>query len=145
MRNPAGLLLIMKLAKAFNEQINILKSRGLIVDDEKQAVKFLARVNYYRFSGYAKLFYASKDSFKERVKFSDIISAYYFDCELRNLLNEIMADIEISLRTQIAYNLAINVSPICYSDSSIFENENEHKEMMETIAKERARKIKIQW
>lgn len=140
MRNPAGLLLKMKPAKKFNEQISILKSRGLIIDDDKKASKFLARVNYYRFSGYAKLFYKEKDKFKDGTKIEDIIGAYYFDCELRNLLNEIMADIEITLRTQIAYNLAINVGPVSYTDSSLYENIDDFNKMLAVFDDERKRK-----
>ena len=139
---PGGPFTKMKPAKTFNEQISILRSRGLIIADDKRASNFLARVNYYRFSGYAKLFYKSKDQFEVGTKIEDIIGIYYFDCELRNLLNEIMADIEISLRTQIAYNLGLNVGAVSYADASLYENKDNFNKMMEVFNDERNRKCR---
>lgn len=130
----------MKPATTIEEQIKILKSRGLVFGDEESAKNFLSRVNYYRFSGYAKLFYAEKDVFVPGTKFKDIRNAYYFDCELRNILNEILADIEISVRTQIAYNLANNVSPVCYTDPSLYVDQDKFNKTMKEIEEERKRK-----
>ena len=38
--------------KTIEEQIDILEDRGLIIDDEDAAKKFLANLNYYRLSAY---------------------------------------------------------------------------------------------
>ena len=50
--------LIMKLKEptTFEEQVRILESRGVIVKDRDAAVRFLSRVNYYRFSSYLLTF-----------------------------------------------------------------------------------------
>lgn len=39
--------------KTIDEQIEILRSRGLIIEDETEAKDFLFRNNYYRISGYS--------------------------------------------------------------------------------------------
>lgn len=132
----------MKPATSIKQQIEILKSRGLIIENESSAEYFLSQVSYYRFTGYTKLFLKAPDSFDDGVKFENIKNIYYFDCKLRNLLNEIMADIEITVRTQIAYNLANSVSPICYADSSNFENIGSYEKTIKEINEERKRKTR---
>lgn len=44
--------IIIKEAKTFDEQIEILKSRGLVIKDENKAKFLLGNLNYYRFSAY---------------------------------------------------------------------------------------------
>lgn len=45
----------MKVFKTIDEQITILKQRGLIIDDEEHAKKYLLSQNYYNLiNGYAK-------------------------------------------------------------------------------------------
>ena len=39
--------------KTIDEQLEILRSRGLIIDDENIAKDFLLYNNYYRISGYS--------------------------------------------------------------------------------------------
>lgn len=38
--------------KSYKEQIKILKSRNIIIDDDDFATKILKKINYYRFSAY---------------------------------------------------------------------------------------------
>ena len=45
-------LLMLKEPKTFDEQIDLLKSRGLIIGDEEKAKFILSNINYYRFSAY---------------------------------------------------------------------------------------------
>ena len=42
--------------KSINEQIDILKERGLIINDIPYAYNVLSHVNYYRLSGYTLTF-----------------------------------------------------------------------------------------
>ena len=41
-----------KPALTFEEQIALLKSRGLVIDDEQRATRHLSNVSYYRMSAY---------------------------------------------------------------------------------------------
>ena len=45
-------LLMLKEPKTFDEQIDLLKSRGLIIGDEEKAKFILSNISYYRFSAY---------------------------------------------------------------------------------------------
>lgn len=42
----------LKKHASFDEQISLLKSRGLTISDDEQAKYILSCINYYRFSGY---------------------------------------------------------------------------------------------
>lgn len=94
----------------FEQQIEIFRSRNLIIEDEKEAIEFLKRVNYYRLTGYT-LTLKKNDRFFDGVTFNDIRHLYEFDKKLRNLLLEVLEDIEISFRTHIAYHHAHNYGP----------------------------------
>ena len=41
-----------KQPTTFEEQVEILKSRNLIIEDKQEAINILSRVNYYRLSAY---------------------------------------------------------------------------------------------
>lgn len=71
--------------KTIDEQIAILENRGLIIDDEEVAKKFLSNLNYYRLSAYA-LTLRKDDHFYDDVHFSDVMQIYKFDMELRAAL-----------------------------------------------------------
>ena len=61
--------------KSIQEQIDILKSRGLSIDNEEQATEFLMRNNYYRVSGYS-LTLRNHDIFSKSATFQNIIDIY---------------------------------------------------------------------
>lgn len=122
----------MKLAKSFHEQIEILKSRKLIIENEQTAIDFLNRVNYYRLSGYFKLF-SNCDEFNDGITFEMIQKVYEFDNKFRNLLNEILEYIEILFKSQIAYNIGTSISPLAYLDSSIYVEESKFNQLKEEI------------
>ena len=71
--------------KTIEEQISILRNRGLIIDDEEKAKNTLSNLNYYRLSAYS-LTLRKNNNFNSNVHFSDIIQIYNFDMELRAIL-----------------------------------------------------------
>jgi len=115
-----------KPAKTFEEQLEILKSRGLLVGDEARAIKVLKRINYYRFSAYT-LTFKHYDRYYEGVTFERIYRHYEFDSKLRNLLMEIIEYVEISFRTHIAYLFAHKYGPLGYKEMKNFRNEDNHR------------------
>ena len=67
--------------KSIDEQIAILRGRGLTIIDEARAKQFLLRNNYYRISGYS-LTLRKNDCFSQRATFQNIVDIYNFDHEL---------------------------------------------------------------
>lgn len=90
-----------KQSKTYQELIQILKSRNLLIVDESRAIEFLGRVHYYRLSAYFSPFQATKDFFDTNTTFEDIVSLYEFDMELRKFIFTWIERVEIALRAKI--------------------------------------------
>ncbi len=71
-----------KKPTTFKEQVNILRNRNLVIDNEEQAVEILSRINYYRLSAYM-LSFKTSDRFYGGVSFSDVHDLYQFDKNLQ--------------------------------------------------------------
>ncbi len=119
--------------KTFDQQIDILEERGLIIDDHNLAKKVLENVNYYRFTAYLLSYKSGDENYKEGTLFQEIYSVYSFDKELRNLLSNILEEIEISFRTYIAYTLGKNYGPCGYKEADNFVNKGIHDTFIEYL------------
>lgn len=104
------------------EQIQLLKSRGLTIDDENLAVQYLSHVSYYRLGEYWYSLQSDKENhiFKPQSVFSDVIFLYEFDRELRMLLFDVIERIEISLRTKLIYHLSHEFGPWWFQNFDLF-------------------------
>lgn len=124
-----------KKPTTFEEQIKILKSRNLIINDEDKAIDILSRVNYYRLSAYM-LSFKSNDVFFDGCTLEDIYDIYFFDKKLRNLLVAVLESMEIEFRTHIAYHLAHKYGALGYLDSNNFINKELHNIYIKELEKE---------
>lgn len=104
----------MKEAKTIDEQISILKGRGVGIPDESKAKEILRDIGYYRLGFYIFPFEKNFPKLKNRdhevkegVTFTDIVDLYYFDTDLRKILTPFLNRIEVSLRTDITYTASI--------------------------------------
>ena len=91
-----------KKFKTIDEQLEILKSRGLIIEDESVAKEFLLYNNYYRVSGYS-LTLRKNDIFYESTTFQNIIDIYNFDHEFRHIILKYIENIEVKFKSIYAY------------------------------------------
>lgn len=91
--------------KTLDEQINILKSRGLIVHDDESAKLSLLCNNYYNVINYYSKFFMipGTDNYLHDVSFNEILSVYYFDKEIKSIFLKATIDIEKCLKSMIAY------------------------------------------
>src|SRR5699024_4483815 len=110
-----------KRPTTYDEQIQIFKDRGLIIDDDLFAKNILSQINYYRLSAYT-LSLKRDNQFFENITFSHIFQLYEFDRRLRLLLLSQLELIEISTRTKIAYYLAHKYGSTCHLKEENFEN-----------------------
>lgn len=83
--------------KTYDEQISLLKSRGLIISDDDKAREILKRMNYYRLSAYS-LTLRKDDVFYPGVSIEDIVALYDFDAKLRSIIFEYSSKVETTLR-----------------------------------------------
>jgi conserved hypothetical phage abiD protein len=91
------------IATTINEQIRILKDRGLIFNDEEKAKEQLLDIGYYRLGFYTYYFQDKNHHFQKGITFDDLISLYYLDTDLKFLLMKIITRIEINFRTKLIY------------------------------------------
>lgn len=114
----------MKEFKSYSEQIELLKTRGLKINDENFAIQKLKEDNYYNIiNGYKDLFITSgtKDNFVSDTTFEEIYALYDFDRVLKNILFKQILKVENILRSLIAYNFSEKYGNDNYLKLSNFE------------------------
>ena len=114
-------------ARSIEEQIKLLKKRGMIFDDEDKAEQILEDVGYYRLGFYWYHFQKDfkKHLFLDNTHFSTVINLYYLDVDLRFLLIKVLSRIEINLRTRIIYIVSNHYkdNPFWFADKKIMKNQ----------------------
>lgn len=97
-----------KTFKTLDEQIQILKSRGLVVTDLEKAKNVLLRENYFFISGYRHLFMkSSKDNvFIPGTTFEELYAMFVFDRRIRNIFFKNLLIIENNIKSLISYQLS---------------------------------------
>ena len=100
----------MKVFKTIQEQISILESKGLIIDDYLFTEDILIRENYFFISGYRHLFLKSpKDrNFIKGTTFRELYALFNFDRQVRNIVFKNLLIIENNLKSIISYQLSKN-------------------------------------
>jgi abortive infection bacteriophage resistance protein len=101
-------------------QVKKLKEYGLVIRNDTAAELFLQHINYFRFSGYALAFEASRHVFIPGATFEQIRHAYEFDRALRDLVNESLEVIELDLRTAVAHTFSQTHGPFGHTLDSNF-------------------------
>lgn len=111
-------------ATTIDEQIELLRSRGMIIDggELEKAKEYLLDIGYYRLGFYWHYF--EKDTnhnFQENTHLKDAIDLYYLDVDLRNILSKYLYRIEVHFRTQIVYHVSNHYaqSPTWFNRSNI--------------------------
>jgi abortive infection bacteriophage resistance protein len=96
---------------AFADQVSLLKSRGLVVDDEAEVEHLLSVIGYYRLSGY---WYAYRrhlggarrdDGFIEGTTFRQVVRLYNADRQLKLHALDAVERTEIALRVKLGFTL----------------------------------------
>lgn len=127
-----------KQALSISDQINLLKSRGLIIADTSRATAFLGEVSYFRFVQYLRPMEADKTShkFKSDSKFEDAVGLYEFDAGLRDLMFRAIQRIEIALRTKIIHEFSIAHGPFWFFNLALADDEHRFIENINAIDRE---------
>lgn len=106
--------------KTYSQQVELLRSRGMMIDDDRLAQKRLENLNYYRLSGYwhtmRRIDPETKDSlneFRPGASLSLVVELYSFDERLRAAAFADLARIELSVRALIGYHLG-EIDPLIH-------------------------------
>ena len=103
---------------SFADQLQQLIDRNLTVNDPAKAIEYLSQINYYRLSAYFLPYQQVKDTFDQGTTFKQIIDTYSFDRELRLLVFDCIERIEIAIRTQFIYCMAIEYADSHWQDNN---------------------------
>lgn len=130
-----------KSFKTIEEQLEILRNRGLTILDEEKAKNFLLRNNYYRISGYS-LTLRKNDVFSKSSTFQNIIDIYNFDHELRHIILKYLEIIEVHVKSIYAYEFTRVHGPTGYLDESFFSDKDKHKEIISKANQQKNQRLR---
>jgi len=122
----------------FNQQITLLKTKGLIFSDETKALHTLHNISYFRLKSYLIPLMSDKINhiFKSDASFEKAYELYKFDSRLRKLVAAELEKIEVSVRTQMAYIVANDTDIYWFADSSNFQNANRYTATLNSLKAE---------
>lgn len=112
----------------YKEQLEKLKKRGCIINDDKKCISILESVNYYRLSAYFLPFKLDNGNYEEGLSFKSVFSIYEFDRKLHGILFNALEETEIFLRSKIAYFHAHEYGALGYMDETNFSIKYECKD-----------------
>lgn len=97
-----------KQFKSIDEQISVLRSKRLIIDDEEETKEILLRENYFFVSGYRHVFMNSitDKTFITGVTFRELYSLFLFDRYFRNILFKNLLIVENQMKSILSYQMS---------------------------------------
>jgi abortive infection bacteriophage resistance protein len=126
-----------------DEQIENLKNKGLIFENEEDAKSFLNDVSYFRMvKAYSLGFKVKNENYNEGVRFEDIRGRYLFNANLRQLVLTQIEKVEVNLRCRLSNYFCDKYGVLGYEDVNNFSNPVFHDELLDDIAKETSRNAK---
>ena len=121
----------------YEEQLEKLKKRGCIINDDKKCISILKSINYYRLSAYFLPFKLDNGNYEEGLSFERVFSIYEFDRKLHGILFNALEETEIFLRSKIAYFHAHKYGALGYMDKANFSVKAElHENFIENFKRE---------
>ena len=92
--------------RTLDEQIDILKSKNLTINNVDEAKDILLRENYFFINGYRYLFFDKDRKFIKGTTFDELYSAFLFDRNLRNIMFKNLLVVENNIKSIISYQLS---------------------------------------
>ena len=110
--------------RTIEEQIKLLRSRGMQFSSEEYAKECLSHISYFRLKYYwtDMIEEETEHDFLEDASFDEVIAQYNFDRSLRLILFDAIEIIEVALRAKIITHLSqAKDCGLWYLDESLFE------------------------
>ena len=105
----------MKPFKTIDEQIAILKQRGLLIPNEIRARFCLLENNYYNIiNGYSKFFPMQGDIYTNGTTFDEVICLYMIDSEIKQAFFKAILTAESHLKSIFSYRFAQEFPQLSY-------------------------------
>ena len=136
-----------KIFRTLDEQVEILKSKGLIINDINFAKGVLLRENYFFLAGYRHLLLKSKTDkrFINNATFDELYALFNFDRQVRNIIFKNLLIIENNIKSIFSYQLSkkYGYKEKDYLKPSNFTNNPEKFRQVNDLIKKMKRQIRI--
>ncbi len=134
-----------KVFKNLDEQIEILKDKGLIINDIEYTKEVLLRENYFFIMGYRHLFlkHDSSRKFIDGTTFDELYSLFVFDRMFRNIIFKNILIVENNYKSIFSYTLSKNYGykERDYLNAKNFDNDKSRSRQINDLI----RKVKRQF
>jgi abortive infection bacteriophage resistance protein len=138
---------VIKTFKTIEEQIEILKSKGLVINYYEDAKEILLRENYFFVSGYRHLFMkSSKDRmFITGTTFEELYALFNFDRQLRNVFFKNLLIIENNCKSIFSYQMSkkYGIKEKNYLNPANFDQSSDKNRQINDLLKKIKRQIRI--
>lgn len=111
--------------KTYDEQMELMESRNIIIEDRGFARQVLSGLSYYTIiNGYKNTFLSmiGTDNFAEGTKFNDLYTLHMIDTNLNTIILKNILFVERYLKTKISYIISRNYG--VYTDAADLSNRN---------------------
>ncbi len=136
-----------KVFKTLDEQVKILQSKGLIINDIPETKDILLRENYFFISGYRMLFMESQENkkFLPGTTFDELYSMFQFDRHVRNILFKNLLIIENNIKSIMAFHLSsrYGIREDEYLNPKNFVLDRKRKKQVDDLLRKMKRQIRI--
>lgn len=97
-----------KIFKTLDEQIELLKAKGLKIEDVEDTKRILFRENYFFLMGYRYLFMTQsrEKKFNNGTTFDEVYAVFLFDRHLRNIMFKNILIVENNIKSIMSYQLS---------------------------------------
>ena len=133
--------------KTISQQVEILKNKGLIIDDINRAENILLKENYFFLNGYRHMFMnsASDRTFVTGATFDELYSLFLFDRYSRNIFFKNLLIIENRLKSIISYQLSkkYGYKERDYLNLRNFDQNPERRRRVKDVIEKMKRQIRI--
>ena len=122
-----------------NQQLQLLKDRGLLIDDDELARFHLRTTNYYRLSAYWYPFREIErnsvisDDFEVGTHFRDVIGLYEFDRRLRLQLMDAIERLEVYVRALFSEMISHKYGVFGHTEAANFHPYFNHAPWLEKL------------
>ncbi|AUM67784.1 Abi family protein [Pseudomonas fluorescens] len=134
-----------KPALSVEQQLELLKQRGLHITNDDRAMRFLEVVTLFRLSPYMRSFQepGPEHTFKPGSTLKAIVDIYRFDGSLRRVTMDAIERVEVAIRATISNHMCPKYGPDWIADASIFSPSYSHPDLLrplrEQLNKERSK------
>lgn len=133
--------------KTLEEQIDILRSKGLIINDVDKAKSILLRENYFFINGYRYIFLKSvtNKTFLPGTTFEELYALFTFDRCIRNIMFKNILIVENNIKSIISYQLSkkYGIKEKDYLKSSNFTKDYSKSRQVIDILNKMKRQIRV--